>query len=193
GGGGGGVGGGGAGGGGDGCAGGGGKGGGGGHRCHDAGAEVVRHQRADGNRWAVDAVEAEGDRIVEDRVQDDAARPFLRRVPRREGHADAGLRRQVARHPVVVVTGDLQRRRRARLQVHDRRIDRDAGERRRHGNLDVQRVARGEQTSLGVEPHDDQVLLPHGRLGDVEIELRRWTGLLRERRSASRLAHHEDD
>src|SRR5262249_543671 len=99
-----------------------------GRRLRDAGGEGVRRPGGDGDRWGVEAVEGEGDRIVEDRVQDDAARPFLRRVPRREGHADAGLRRQVARHPVVVVTGDLQRRRRARLQVDDRRIDRDAGE-----------------------------------------------------------------
>ena len=86
--------------------------------------------------------------------------PLWRGVAGREGHAEAGLRRQVSRHAVLVVPGDFQRRRRARQKVDDRGIDRDAVQRRRNRHIHVHGVAHGHQPSGGVEARGDQFCSP---------------------------------
>ena len=109
--------------------------------------------------------------------------PLRAAFPDGEGQAETRLRRQVARHAVLVVAGDLQRRRRARSQVDDGgytvMLSSAAGTR----HVDVSRCRSRPPAPRRVEARDDEVLLPDRRLRDLEVEVRVRARLLRQHAS----------
>ena len=85
------------------------------------------------HRRAVDAVERDGEHVVEADVVHHGPRPAPLGDLLREDEGQAELQLQVSRRAVVVVPGDLEQHDLARSHVDDRGIDRDALQRRGSG------------------------------------------------------------
>ena len=85
-----------------------------------AATAVLRVDDDERDQRAVDAVEADGERVVEPDVVDPGVRPGPLSVPRREGEGQVELQLQVALRTVVVVPDDVQHHHLARSQPQAR-------------------------------------------------------------------------